>query len=500
MPKAVIRWTVAVALALAPSFGLATVLAAGQADAAGADAGKPADARRIEVARRPFTGDFDRMLERRVIRVMAPYSRSLYYVDQGQERGITAELARDFERYVNRKHAKQLGKRPLTVVLVVTTRDRMFGDLASGLGDIAAGNLTVTPKRSEVADFVAPTDRGNVRELLVTGPSAPVIASLDDLAGKTVHVRKASSYHDSLMALNERLAAANRPAVNVVAVPDALEDEDMMEMVNAGVMQAIVVDDWKATMWAQALPRITVHRDVVLRDDGRTGWAIRKDSPQLAAAIEDFYRTVLRKQGVIETRLAQHMRRVKQIRDPTTSAEYRRFESTVELFRKYGDRYRFDPLMLAAQGFQESGLDQNAKSAVGAIGVMQVMPATGKELAVGDIAIMEPNIHAGAKYLDHLMARAFPDARFDDANRALFAFASYNCGPGNVRKARREAARRGLDPDVWFNNVEIVVGEQIGMETTTYVRNIFKYYAAYRLVADARQKALAAREQFAPVK
>jgi membrane-bound lytic murein transglycosylase MltF len=494
MPTMIVRG--AAILLLASIF----TLAAAQATAPRAGAPASGESRRLALANAQFTGDFDKMLERRIIRVLAPYSRSLYYIDKGQERGVTAELARDFEQYVNRKYAKQLGKRPLTVFLVVTTRDKLFSELAAGRGDIAAGNLTVTPEREKVADFYAPADRAGVRELLVTGPSSPAIASLDDLAGKTVHVRRASSYYDSLVALNARLTGAGKPPARLALVPDALEDEDMMEMVNAGVMQAIVVDDWKARMWAQALPKLSVHDAVVLRGDGRTGWAIRKNSPKLAAAIEDFYKTVLKKQSVVEVRMARHMKRVKQIRNPTTSGEISRFESTVELFRKYGSQYHFDPLMLAAQGYQESALNQDAKSAVGAVGVMQLMPATGKELGVGDIHVIEPNIHAGAKYLDRLMATAFPDAQFDDMNRTLFAFASYNCGPGNVRKARREAVKRGLDPNVWFNNVEIVVGDQVGMETTTYVRNIFKYYAAYRLVTDAQAAAQAARQQVAPAK
>jgi membrane-bound lytic murein transglycosylase MltF len=347
---------------------------------------------------------------------------------------------------------------------------------------------------------VAPTDRAGVSELLVTGSTSPPIAGIDDLAGKTVHVRKASSYHESLVALNERLRAAGKPPVTIVLVPDALEDEDMMEMVNAGLLQAIVVDDWKAKIWAQALPRISVRTDVVLRSGGRTGWAIRKDSPQLAAEIDDFYRNFAKKQGVIDYRIAQTMKRVKQIRNSTTSEELKRFEATLALFRKYGEKYHFDPLMLAAQGYQESGLDQGAKSHVGAIGVMQIMPATGAELRVGDIHVIEPNVHGGAKYLDQLMTKYFPDANFDEANRPLFAFASYNCGPGNVAKARKEAQRRGLDPDRWFNNVEIVIAEKIGIETTTYVRNIFKYYVAYRLIADARAAVEQARGTVTPTK
>ena len=148
--------------------------------------------------------------------------------------------------------------------------------------------------------------------------------------------------------------------------------------------------------------------------------------------------------------------------------------------------------MLAAQGYQESQLNQNAKSHVGAIGIMQVMPATGKELKVGDIRIAEANVHAGAKYMDQLMTKYLGDASFDDTNRTLFAFACYNAGPGRIRSVRKEAAARGHDPDQWFNNVELVAAEKIGAETTTYVRNIYKYYVAYRLMVDAedaRQKA-----------
>jgi ABC-type amino acid transport substrate-binding protein len=174
--------------------GSISALTFAQSDAQRASAPASGQTRRIPLANVPFTGDFDRLLDRRVIRVLAPYSRSLYYLDKGQERGLTAELARDFEQYVNRKYAKQLGKRPLTVFLIVTTRDKLFSELAAGHGDIAAGNLTVTPEREKVADFFAPADRDNVRELLVTGPSSPAIAGLDDLAGKTIHVSKASSY------------------------------------------------------------------------------------------------------------------------------------------------------------------------------------------------------------------------------------------------------------------------------------------------------------------
>jgi membrane-bound lytic murein transglycosylase MltF len=483
------------------AFAAAGVLAAAlpasaQQPAAGAPAQKP---RQLVLETKPWTGDFDAMLERRLIRFLVPYSRTLFFNDKGRERGLTAELARDFERHVNQKYAKRLGKRPVTVIIIATTRDKLLPNVVGGLGDIAAGNITVTAERAKTVDFAAPSDRA-VRELVITGPKSPQLATLDDLSGKTVHVRPASSYYESLVAFNAKLKSARKAPVKLVALPDALEDEDVLEMLNAGLIELAVVDDWVAKIWVQVLPKIKPREDLVLRDEGRSGWVIRKGSPQLQAAIDDFYHGFVKKQGGIELRVAQVNKRAKQISNNTADAEWKRFEETLALFRKYGEKYGFDPLMLAAQGYQESQLNQNAKSQVGAIGVMQIMPATGAELKVGDIRVTEPNIHGGAKYMDQLMTKYFPDAKFSEADRPLFAFAAYNAGPGNIARMRKEAEKRGLDPDKWFNNVELVTAEKIGMETTTYVRNIYKYYAAYRLTLEAHEAQRKARESVAPGK
>ncbi|WP_233806904.1 transglycosylase SLT domain-containing protein [Paraburkholderia sp. HP33-1] len=486
-------------MAVNPSTCLAAPGAAAQPVASAALPASPATpasapgARRIDLGNQPRTGDFDAMLDRRLIRVLVPYSRTLYINDQGHERGLTAGLMRDFERYVNKKYQSTLGKRPLTVVIIPTTRDQLLPGLIAGRGDIAAGNLTVTETRLKQVDFVAPRDRKPVREVVVTGPKSPALAKLDDLSGKAVHVRPSSSYYESLKALNARFLKERKAPVKLVPLPDALEDEDAMEMLNVGLLQILVVDDWKAKIWAQILPGIVVHNDIAVRDAGYTGWAIRLKSPRLQEAISDFYLNYVKKQSVTEVRLQQEMKRIKQISNNADSEDLKRFRQTIALFEKYGAQYHFDPLLLAAQGYQESQLDQNARSHVGAIGIMQLMPATGKELAVGDIRVAEANIHAGAKYLDVLMSRYFPDAHFSDRDRSLFAFASYNAGPANIARMRKEAAARGLDPDKWFNNVEIIVAEKIGIEPTTYVRNVFKYYVAYRLVQEAaatRERAL----------
>ena len=453
--------------------------------------------RHLPTEAKTWTGDFDVMLERRTIRVRVPYSRSLYFSDGGKERGLSAESVRGFESWLNQRYEKKLRNRPITVLMVPTTRDQLLPDVAGGLGDLAVGNLTVTEERLQLVDFVTDPYLPAVNEIVVSGPTSPAIATADDLAGKTVHVRRASSYFESLTALNARLAAAGSRLVTIVPVPDPLEDEDMLEMVDVGILEAVVVDDWKAKMWAPILPGLKLNEQAVLRSGGRIGWALRKSSPSLGAEVLAYMKARVTK-GVFASRMDWYMRRAKHLRNPTAAGARTRFEKLLALFEKYGQRYRFDPLMLAAQGYQESRLNQDARSQVGAIGIMQVMPETGKELKVGDIRITEPNIHAGAKYLDRLMTDYFADAEFDETNRTLFAFASYNAGPGNIAKMRDHAAKDGLDPNQWFNSVEVVTARKIGLETTTYVRNIYKYYVAYRLLDQARAAALNAREQVKP--
>jgi membrane-bound lytic murein transglycosylase MltF len=458
------------------------------------------ETRQFEVTTKQWKGDFDGMVERRAIRFYVPYSRSLYFVNKGRERGISAYLIRDFERWVNKKYAKQLGKRPLTVVVVAATRDKLRADLVDGYADVAVGNIKVLDELLQDVDFVAPDETAVSTEVLATGPASPAIASIDDLAGKTVHVRKVSSYYLSLNALNDQFRKQGKEEIKITLVPDALEDEDMLEMLNVGLLQAIVVDDWKAKAWAQMLPKVKVNEQVVLRPKTKVGWAIRKQSPELAAVLNEYYADFA-KQGTVGTRVRRdYATKVRVLSNSSASADQKRFEALIAYFKKYGDQYKFDPLMLAAQGYQESQLNQSAKSQVGAIGVMQIMPATGSELRVGDIGQVEPNIHAGAKYMDQLMTKYFADAKFDDENRALFAFASYNAGPGAISRMRKEAEKRGLDPDQWFNNVEIVTAEKIGIETTTYVRNIFKYYVAYRVTTDAMASVETMKQEIVPVK
>lgn len=274
-----------------------------------------------------------------------------------------------------------------------------------------------------------------------------------------------------------------------------LEDEDLIEMVNAGLIPLIIVDRPIAEFWKQIFPKITVHEDVAVRTGGDIAWAIRKGSPKLKAAFDEFASRHGKGTLLGNTILKRSLSSAKYVKNAASESERRKFLARIDYFRKYGDKYDIDWLLMAAQGYQESRLDHAARSPVGAIGVMQVMPATGKDLGVGDITEVEANIHAGIKYMRWMMDHYYGDEPMTKLDKALFAFASYNAGAGRISQLRKEAAKRGLDPNVWFHNVEYVVADRIGAETVTYVGNIYKYSIAYHLLTEARDAREQAREK-----
>ena len=433
-----------------------------------------------------WSGDFDGMLERRLVRVAVPYGRTLFYHDRGRERGLTADSVRKFEEFLNTKYKRDLKRRPITVVLIPTTRDQLIPTLLDGRADIAAGNVTITEARQAKVDFSVPIAKP-FSEIIVTGPGAPTLNTLDDLAGQEVFVRPATSYYASLIALNDRFQAAGKPPMILTLLPDPIEDEDKLDMINAGLLQISVIDEWLADVWAPILPQLAARKDLVLRTGGEVAWAFRKGSPKLQAEVDDFITNVVRKYGLVATNLKSFSANLRKAENAKSSKDWQRFQQVVDLFRKYGDQYRFDHLLLAAQGYQESQLDQSKRSKVGAIGIMQLMPATGQAMKVGDVAQAEPNVHAGAKYMDQIMETYFGDAELSDENRTLFAFAAYNAGPARVAKLRKLAAEQGYDPNKWFNNVEWVVADKVGQEPVTYVRNIYKYYVSYKLAIETER-------------
>jgi membrane-bound lytic murein transglycosylase MltF len=419
------------------------------------------------------------MVERRTIRVLTAYSRTLYFVDQGTPRGTAYDQGKLLEEHLNK--SLKAAHLTLRVQFIPVSRVELLPALLEGKGDVVMANLTVTPERKERVDFADPWI-GGVQEIVVARPGGPEITGVHDLSGKEVFVRESSSYYESLVKLNERLATEGRAPVTLTPAPEELEDEDLLEMANAGLIDLLVVDNHKAWFWQRVFPKLKLFPVVVLRDSGDIAWAIRKDSPKLKEALNTFLSTNGRDSLNSRMIFRRYLLNTQYVKGASAEAARKRFTALVGLFRKYSAQYNMDWMLMAAQGYQESRLDHNARSRVGAIGIMQVMPATGKELNVGDITVLETNIHAGIKFMRGMVDRYYAKEPMDDLNMVLFAFAAYNAGPGRVRQLRREAGARGLDPNVWFNNVERIASERIGRETVTYVSNIYKYYVTYLLI------------------
>ncbi len=430
----------------------------------------------------PWKGDFGEMAERRVIRALVTFSMTGYFLDGATQRGITYEVLKNFEETINKK--LKTGHLKMHVVLIPVGRDQLIPGLVEGRGDIAAANLTITPERSERVDFSHPVLTG-VDEIVVMGPAAPEVSSLEALSGQEIHVRASSSYHESLKRLNRDLERLGLEPADLVLVDEYLEDEDLLEMVNAGLIPMVVVDRHKAEFWDQIFPDISLRPDLAVGSGGAIAWAFRKDSPGLKAEVDAFVKE--NKKGTLMGNILfkRYLQNTKWVVNSLSEDELDRFQATVDFFRKYGAEYGFDWLMLAALGYQESRLDQSVRSPVGAIGVMQVMPATAadRNVNIPDIEELENNIHAGTKYLRFLQDRYFDDQDVEPMQKVLFTLASYNAGPARVAGLRRRAGEMGLDPNRWFDNVEIVAAREIGRETVQYVSNIYKYYIAYTEIA-----------------
>lgn len=438
-------------------------------------------------------GDLDALEEARIVRILTVYGPGRYYLDGANEAGYVASLAGAFEEFLNER--LQRAHLRVHVVVVPVARDRLLPALLEGRGDLVAADLTVTPERLQDVDFSRPLTRP-FQEVVVTGPSAPNLERLEDLAGQSMYVRHSSSYRESLQSLNRRFAERGLEPVTIEAMPELLEDEDLVEMVNGGLLPWTVVDDYRAQHLAGVFDDIAVREDLALRRGGRIAWALRKGSPRLLATVNEFlddYRQGTLLGNILINRYFKHS---DWAADALSNEDYRRFQELVDIFRTYGEQYGIDHLLATAQGYQESRLDQAARSSTGAIGVMQLLPSTARDpnVAIEDIHRVDSNIHAGVKYLRYLRDRYFDDPAIPTLDRTLMALAAYNAGPTRVQGLRARAAEAGYDPNRWFDNVEVIAARDIGRETVQYVANIYKYYVTYLRVTEQRALRREARE------
>lgn len=435
-----------------------------------------------------FTGDLDQMRERRVIRALVTYSPTDFFIKDGAIRGIQADLLQAYEDYLNKDVKRAVDK--VRIKYIPVTFDQLFPALEQGVGDIAAAMLTVTPERQQRVSFVSGGQK-DVKEILVRHKEASAIASLSQLSGKSVYVLRDSSYAEHLQETNQKLQQQGLAEIKVIEGDSRLLSEDILELVNAGVVQYSFIDDYKGELWQQVLDDLRLQPEISLSEANQLGWAVRPANTQLQQSLSHYVKSQARKGTLLGNMLIKrYFGTTRWIKNPLSLTARDRLLVNLPLFVKYGQQYDFDPLALAAIAFQESGLRQNRKSHRGAVGMMQLLPSTAADpnVAIPDIRNKENNVHAGAKYLAFVRDRYLSDPEINRANQMFFTLAAYNAGPAKLRKMRAMAGEMGLDQNRWFGHVELAAARLIGRETVDYVSKIYKVYIAYKLATDIRDE------------
>ncbi len=442
-----------------------------------------ADANLVQKLRKArMDGDFDEIVKRRYLRVLVTPDKLGFFFDGGQMRGAVHEALTEFERLLNRK--AQTKALPLKVLFIPVRRDQLAGMLAEGRGDVAAARLARTP---ELCARVEPTIPifDNAKVVLITGPSAPPVSSVEDLAGREIHILKGAQA-ELVKQVNARLKQARKPEIRTKELDQNLNVDDAIEMVNAGLIPMTAAEVNVGQIWSKVFTGVKVHPEIVLAEAPLV-WAVRKNCPKLLDDLNAFIKEHKVGTAYGSTVFRRYFKDAKWAMNARAPEEVAKFRKMVGLFRLYGDQYKFPHLLITAQAYQESRLNQELRSPAGAVGVMQIKPSTAaaSPINVPDVTKLENNIKAGVKYMRFLMDEYYKDEPMDLINKGLFSVASYNAGPNKIKKLRVEAREMGFDENKWFNNVEIVVARRVGSETTQYVANIYKYYLAYKMLSEA---------------
>jgi len=436
-------------------------------------------------ANEAWTGDLDGITERRFLRVLTVHNPLFFSFNGKKQKGVMADLAKMFEKHLD----EEIGSvRSPTVLIIPVARNELIPGLIEGRGDVVMGNLTITPERQKLVDFGPPL-YPNVDELVITGPAVKNIGSFDDLVKTGLYVRRSSSYFEHLQGLNAERKKQGKKPIPITEADENLEDYDLLDMVNAGVIKAVVVDSHKAAFWEQVFDKIEVHRDLSVHSGNKIAWAIRKDSPALMKSVSAFAETVRKGSLLGNIVLKRYFGNTRWLQNALAGESRERYEEVIEIIKQYAGQYEFDWLLIAAQAYQESRFDQSKTSSAGAVGVMQVLPSTsaGKAVGIPDISTLDNNVHAGVKYLHWLRETYYSNEKISALDRVLFSFAAYNAGPGNMRRARSRAKKLGFDPNRWFGNVEIGMYRAVSGEPASYVRNVYKYYVTYQGLERSRQ-------------
>ncbi len=434
-----------------------------------------------------FTGDFDAIRERRVLRVMLRNNAASYFIYRGELMGFEYDLARDFAAY----HGLRLE------VIVPPSHRELTSWLLDGRADIAMSFLEPDDaERRRGIEYSRPYHYA--RQHIVVHRDDPA-SSLEDLAYRTIFVRHHSRYW-------ERLAALQQDGAGFVlrSTDDATETEELIELVSRGRYKATMADEHLLDL--ELAKGVPVRSAYALDDAIPHAIALRASNPQLRAALDEFVARVYRGEfyNVSYRKYFKNARSIQRLaRGRVIDPLKGQISPYDKIVRKYANRFGFDWRLVTALMYQESRFNPTARSHIGARGLMQLMPRTARAMGVDDINDPDASIRGGIRYLDWLRDRF--DANLPLSERLWFTLAAYNAGAGHVHDARRLAKQLGYDPDRWFGHVEQAMlllskqkyaskaryGYVNGSEPVNYVRAIKERFEAYinlshRLASNSR--------------
>ena len=423
------------------------------------------------------------MVKARNIRALVVLNPIGFFYDRGMPRGAIYEALEEFQKFVNKK--LKTGQFPVNITYLPVAPGQLEAALTEGMGDLVANAVVITPEREQRFAF-STAIQTDVTQIVVSGSNFGSVSSLEDLGGKDIYVNPLMASYENLQKANASLQKAGKPLIQIKAADKNLNEDDLIQMVNAGLIPATVATKQRAELWSKVFDNLKPHPEVVLASGESTAWVMRKNNPQLKQLANEFLSTHNVGSSFGNTLLRRYLIKSTWVKNSTSAEEMKKFQTTIKLFQKYATEYDFDYLMLAAQGYQESMLNQDRKSPRGAVGIMQVLPkyAAASPINIANVESADGNIHAGVKMLRNIADTYFNDGKLDPTNRTLLVFASYNAGPNRIAGLRKKASAMGLDPNIWFANVELVAAQDIGQETVTYVGNIYKYYVSYKLALD----------------
>ncbi len=455
-------------------------------------------AKTVDLKKQDLTGthfkyvrDWEDIEKDGVLKVLTTYSGTSYFLYKGLPMGFEYELLEKFAEHKNLKIDLQL----------VGSIDSLFYYLNRGDVDLVAHGITETRKRKKYVNFTKPLFTSkqvlvqkipdNWYELHWKKIENSLLHDAIELMGDTVSVRIHSSYHQRLINLAEEIGGE----IFIDTISGDVTTEEIIEMVVDGKKKHTVADLNIASLMASYYPVLNI--DVPLSMTQNMGWVVRKSSPQLLNEINEWLVDYKKKSEyyMIYNKYYKNKKSFKRrVNSDFYSLKQNKISKYDDLIKLESTKIDWDWRLLASQVYQESRFNPSAVSWAGAVGLMQMMPATAKEFGVQWRSNPEQSLQGGVRYLNYLLDRF--ESIEDPLQRVKFTLASYNCGYGHVSDARRLAQKYNLNPDIWDDNVEKMIlslrypknfndpvvkhGYLRGTEPYTYVRQIFERFDHYK--------------------